>query len=238
MWKRALAVVFITASLASAQSTKSKPPAPKAAAKAKPATPAPEVPAPSATRTLPPPKDEISKDKALAAFLTRLKDVLKRKDRNALLAMVSPEIDLGIRDMYGSGAFYTAWGLGEEDSSVYGVLTQILSMPGVMKGEQYCAPYVSVQFPADLERSKDQVVLNPNVKVRATRSATARVVATVSYEIVQVLERGNEWTKVRTQAGVDGYIPIAYLYSPAGYRACFGKSAEGQWQVQSLAVPR
>jgi hypothetical protein len=120
---------------------------------------------------------------------------------------------------------------------VYGVLTQILSLPGVMVGEQYCAPYVSAQFPLDLDRSKHQVVLNPNVKLRETNSATSKVVATVSYEIVQVLERG-EWTKVRTQAGVEGYIQIAYLYSPAGYRACFGKNADGAWQMRSLAVPR
>lgn len=185
-----------------------------------------------------PPKDESSKDKPLTAFLTKLKDVLKRKDRDGLLALLAPEIDAGLRTMVGPNAFFTAWGLSDPNSSVYGVLSQILSMPGVMVGEQYCAPYVSAQFPSDLDRSKHQVVLNPNVKVHEANTTTSKVVATLSYEIVQVLERGPEWTKVRTQAGIDGYIPIAYLYSPAGYRACLGKNAEGMWQVQSLAVPR
>lgn len=241
MWTRVLAVILVAASLAFAQApaskAKSKVPsktAPKAVAKS--VSPPPQEPA-AAARTLPPPKDDASKDKALAAFLSKFKDVLKHKDRNALLAMLAPNVDAGTRGADGPNAFYTAWDLTDPNSSVYAVLAQILSLPGVMVGEQYCAPYVSAQFPSDLDRSKHQVVLNPNVKVRETNSATSKAVATVSYEIVQVLERG-EWTKIRTQSGVEGYIPIAYLYSPAGYRACFAKNAEGAWQVQSLAVPR
>mgnify|MGYP003341530139 CR=1 FL=1 len=155
-----------------------------------------------------------------------------------VLAALAPDVDAGLRDMRGPNAFFTAWGLSDPDSAVYGVLTQILSMPGVRSGEQFCGPYVGVQFPADLDRSKHQVVLNPNLKVREDKSATSKVVATISYEIVQVLDRGAEWTKVRLQSGVEGYIQIAYLYSPAGYRACFSKSPEGAWHLQSLAAPR
>ena len=36
----------------------------------------------------------------------------------------------------------------------------------------------------------------------------------------------------------NGYVQIAYLYSPAGYSACFSKSPEGAWQIHSLAVQR
>jgi hypothetical protein len=80
--------------------------------------------------------------------------------------------------------------------------------------------------------------LNFDVKLRAAPSTSGKVLATLAYDIVEVLERAPEWTKVRTVAGVEGYIQIAYLYSPAGYRACFSKNAEGTWQVQSLALPR
>jgi len=236
MLARALAVLLLTASLASAQASKSKA---KAVTKSK---AAPVAVAPPAvvgpTRTLPPPNDESGREKSLAAFFVKLKDVLKRKDRDALLAMLAPNIDVGIRDMSGPGAFFTAWGLADRDASVYGVLTQILSMRGVWVDAQFCGPYVGVQFPPDIDRSKHQVVLNPDVRLRATQSTTGRVVATLAYDIVEVLERGPEWTRVRTVAGAEGYVPIAYLYSPAGYRACFSKNAEGSWQIQSLAVPR
>jgi hypothetical protein len=189
------------------------------------------------SRTLPPPKDESGRDKTLAAFFVKLKDVLKRKDRDALLGMLASDMDLGIRDMSGPSAFYTAWGLADRDASVYSVLTQILSLRGVWVADQFCGPYVGVQFPKDLDRSKHHVVLNPDVRLRATASATGQVVATLAYEIVEVLERAPEWTKVRTVAGAVGYIPIAYLYSPAGYSACFSKIPDGgTWQIQSLAV--
>lgn len=232
MLARGIAVLLISASLVSAQ-TKAKA---KVASKAKavPVTPAVVVP----TRTLVPPKDESGRDKTLAAFFVRLKDVLKRKDRDALISMLAPDIDVGLRDMSGPAAFFTAWGLGDRDASVYAVISQILSINGAWVDDQFCGPYVSVQFPKDLDRSKHQVVLNPDVKMRAGKSATAPLVATLAYDVVEVLERGPEWTKVRTIAGAEGYVQLAYLYSPAGYRACFKKNAEGTWQMQSLAVPR
>jgi hypothetical protein len=233
MLARGIAVSLIAVSLASAQAPKAKAKVTQKA-KAAPVTPAVVVP----TRTLPPPKDESGRDKTLAAFFVKLRDVLKRKDRDALLALLAMDIDVGIRDMSGSGAFFTAWGLGDRDASVYGVLSQILSLNGVWVDQQFCGPYVSVLFPKDLDRSKHQVVLNPDVRLRATKSTTGAVVATLAYDVVEVLERGPEWTKVRTIAGAEGYVPIAYLYSPAGYRACFSKSPEGTWQIQSLAVPR
>ncbi|MEO5926122.1 MAG: SH3 domain-containing protein [Bryobacteraceae bacterium] len=232
MLARVVAVILIAATLASAQ-TKAKAKA-KAPAKAAPAPPAVVVP----TRTLPPPKDESGRDKTLAAFFVKLKDVLKRKDREGLLALLDPSVDIGVRDMSGPGAFFTAWALNERDASVYGVISQILSLPGVWVDAQFCAPYVSVQFPKDLDRSKHQVVLNFDTRLRATPSTTGKVIATLAYEIVEVLERNPEWTKVRTVAGQEGYVQIAYLYSPAGYRACFSKNPEGAWRIQALAVGR
>jgi hypothetical protein len=230
MLARGIAVLLLAASLVSAQ-TKAKA---KASARAKAAPPAAAVP----TRPLPPPKDESSRDKTLAAFFVKLRDVLKRKDRDALIGMLAPDIELGMRDMSGTGAFYTAWGLSDRNASVYGVLSQILSIPGVWVDQQFCGPYVSVQFPKELDRSKHQVVLNFDTRLRATPAPTGKVVATLAYEIVEVLERQPEWTKVRTVAGQEGYVQIAYLYSPAGYRACFAKNTEGAWRIQSLAVPR
>lgn len=243
MLARGIAVLLVAASLVSAQAPKAKAKAkpapkvaPKAAPKAAPVAPPPAVVVP--TRTLPPPKDESGRDKTLAAFFVKLKDVLKRKDRDALLTMLAADIDLGIRDMSGPAAFFTAWGLSDRDASVYGVISQILSLNGVWVDQQFCGPYVGTLFPKDLDRSKHQVALNFDVKLRATKSTTGAVVATLAYDVVEVLERGPEWTKVRTIAGAEGYVPIAYLYSPAGYRACFSKSAEGAWQIQSLALPR
>ncbi len=136
MLARGIAVFVLTAGLVSAQ-TKAKA---KVAPKAKTAAPAVVVP----TRTLPPPKDESGRDKTLAAFFVKFKDVLKRKDRDALISMLAPDIDVGLRDMSGQGAFFTAWGLGDRDASVYAVISQILSLNGAWVDDQFCGPYVSV----------------------------------------------------------------------------------------------
>ncbi len=225
MLVRGLAVLLIAASLASGQQASKS--------KAKTLPQAKTDTAVATGRTLPPPKDESGRDKTLVAFFSRLKDILKRKDRNALIAMLSPDIDSGVRDMKGPNAFYTAWGLGDADSGVYALMTQILSMPGVWVQDQFCGPYVGMLFPADLDRSKYQVVLNPDLKLRETASSTGRVLATLSYNIVEVLQR-DLWMKIKTDSGLVGYVPAAYVYSPAAYGMCVAKNESGIWQIVSL----
>lgn len=236
-----LAALFVFASLLSAQTkTPAKattPPkakaAPKTATKAAPkATPAVKT---EGGRTVPPPKDELSRDKTLAPFLQRVRDIAKRKDRNALVAILAPDISPGERGSPGPGAFFTAWELGDPDSSVYPLIAQILSLSGVWAGEKYCAPYVGVLFPSDLDAWKHHVVLNPDVKLRETAAANGKVLANLAYNIVEVLDRQPDWTKVKTESGLVGYVPAGYTYSPAAYRACFAKNEAGEWKMQSLA---
>jgi hypothetical protein len=247
MWARVLAAGLIAVSLAPAVFSQSKTktpakPAPKTAPKAAPA-PAKSTPAvaakPKATaipvesgRALPPPKDEAARDPSLVATLTQLKDVLKRKSRVGLESLLAPDVDSGA-GIKSSGLFFTAWDLADPNSGVYAVLTQILSLPGVWRDDQYCAPYIPVQFPSDIGRFDHQVALNFDTKLREAPSNSAKVIATLPYSIVQILERA-EWTKVRTESGREGYVEVAYLYSPAAYRMCLAKNASGEWKIQSL----
>src|SRR2546425_12624011 len=119
MWARGFAVIIVTAGLASAQVSKSPAKSPAKATKApskaapKNASP-PKAEIPSVTyRTVLPPKDESSRDKTLSEFLVRLKEVLKRKDRDGLVALLADNVRTDIPGMEGSGAFFTAWGLGD-----------------------------------------------------------------------------------------------------------------------------
>jgi hypothetical protein len=235
-----LAALLVFASLLSAQTKSTTKPktAPKAASKATSKKAAPAKTAAIQTedgRTLPPPKEEASHDKTLVAFLAHVKDVAKRKDRNGLVAMLAPDVSPGPRGEPGPSAFFNAWELGDPDSSVYPLLTQILSLTGVWVGEQYCAPYVGVLFPAELDAWKHHVVLNPDVKLRETAAANGKVLANLKYNIVEVLDRKPDWTKVKTESGLVGFVPAGYTYSPAAYRACFAKNASGEWKIQSLA---
>jgi hypothetical protein len=232
--KQGLAALLVFASLSSFAQTKSATKS-KAASKATPNTTTSVKT--EGGRTIAPPKNEASRDKTLIAFLLRFKDVVKRKDRNGLVAMLAPDVS-GTREMTGPGAFFTAWELDDPNSSVYPLLTQILSLPGVFVGEQYCAPYVAALFPRDLDPWKYHVVLNPDVKLRETASANGKVLAILAYNIVEVLERTAEWTKVKTESGLVGYVAAGYTYSPAAYRTCFAKSAAGEWKLQSMVSGR
>lgn len=229
MLARVIATLLL-ASLALAQSSKSK-------AKAKATTPAKNEPAKTAPvqagRTLPPPKDESGRDGTLTAFLTRLRDVLRRKDRDALLTMLAEDVEPGIGTLRGPSAFAVAWELSDPNSGIYALIAQIRSMPGVWVADQFCGPYVGIEFPKDLDPSNHQVVLNPNVKLRETPSQSGRVLATLSYNIVEVIER-DTWMKVKTESGLTGYMESAYIYSPAAYRMCLAKDSSGMWRIASL----
>ncbi len=85
--------------------------------------------------TLPPPKESASRDKTLVAFLTRFKAALKRKDREALLAALAPDVSPGLHGTPGPAGFTTYWELNVPNSYIYALLTQILSLNGVWVGE-------------------------------------------------------------------------------------------------------
>jgi hypothetical protein len=220
-------LLLCVSSPAFAQARRSK------AKKAAPKPPAIEVP----SRKLIPPGDDAKRDATLVAFLSNLRQVLQRRDRNGLLALLAPDIDIGRADVNGPSAFFTAWGLTDPETSVYGVLGQILSIRGAWVEERFCAPYVSALYPKDVPRANHQVILDPNVKLRAEASDKAAVVATLSYEIVEVVKGDFQWPRVRTVAGKEGYVPLAYLYSPNAYYACFARDPAGAWKLQMLAPP-
>jgi hypothetical protein len=100
----------------------------------------------------------------------------------------------------------------------------------------YCAPYVAVMFPDDLDRYEHDVVAGAGVRLRSAASADAPIVTTLTYEIVRVVERGPQWTSVRTLGGDSGYVATQFLYSPMGYRACFASDTVGAWRPSVLVA--
>jgi hypothetical protein len=182
-----------------------------------------------------PPKNEEGRDATLAAFLKSLRETVVRKDTAALLEAITPDIKNGFGGDDGAAAFRTSWELQKPNSPVFAVLQNVLSLGGTwFDAEQYCAPYVSASFPEGIDPFEHHAVIGDGVRLRAEPSSNAAVVARLSYDIVETLDRGAEWTQVKTHQGTVGYVASAYLYSPVGYRACFVKDASGKWRMRSL----
>jgi hypothetical protein len=72
------------------------------------------------------------------------------------------------------------------------------------------------------------------VTLREPPSGNGNVLAILASNIVELMDRQPDWTQVKTESGLVGYVPAGYTYSPAAYRACFSKDAAGEWKLQSL----
>jgi hypothetical protein len=185
------------------------------------------------SRTLPP-KDESGRDAQFAAFFAKFRETVKQRDTAALLRVVSPVIKNSFGGNDGAAEFREMWEIEKPGSEVWPVLDRLLGLGGAwFDPNLYCAPYLFQKFPNDLDAFEHAVVVGTGVRLRENASLAARVRAGLSFEIVRVIEMGEEWTEVRTLGGTNGFIASQYIYSPVGYRACFQKSG-AEWRMTIL----
>ena len=188
------------------------------------------------SRTLPP-KDESGRDAKFAAFFARFREIVRKKDHAALLHVVDPNIKNSFGGDDGIANFNRIWEMDRDDSPVFGTLARLLGLGGSnFSPETYCAPYVAVRFPDDLDAFEHLVVSGTGVRLRAEASVTSPVLDRFSFDIVRMVEHGPEWTQVRTLSGVNGFVATRYLYSPVGFRACFVRRETGDWLLSMLVA--
>lgn len=182
-----------------------------------------------------PPKNEENRDKTLVAYMDRLRKAVKDRDGQALLELVSEDIKNGFGGDDGKAAFIRQWLPMTRDSAVFPILNNILTLGGTFfDANQYCIPYLSQHWPDDIDPFSHHVVTGNNVRLRAEPSASGKVIGSLSWDIVETLEREAEWSHIKTHDGLEGYVATAYTYGPVAYRACILKGENGQWSMRSL----
>jgi hypothetical protein len=107
---------------------------------------------------------------------------------------------------------------------------------------EFCAPYVSVRWPQDVDAFRSGAIVAKEVLVKAAPGATSETVATLSYDIVEVRdwevadqsrESRQKWVRIRLRQG-EGYVPEEQIRSPIEHAACFIRSANG-WRMTGFA---
>jgi hypothetical protein len=186
------------------------------------------------------PVDEASRDPSFAAFRGRLLSVIAKRDADALLRVVAPDVLTSFGPESGIGAFRATWHPERNDSEVWPTLRRALELGGSFVGNEFCAPYVSSAFPDDLDGFTSAVVISPHAPLRASPRPQASVIAYLANEIVEVqpgsLDEGGGWVAViRTAAPRRGYVARRYLRSPIDYRACFARGPNG-WRMTSFVA--
>ena len=197
---------------------------------------APDAAAPRVAGPKLPFVDEASQDPSFVAFRDRLLAAVRAKDRDAVLSLADPKIRTSFGDAGGRADLARKL----REPGMWRQLETILTLGGTFRGEgaqrSFWAPYVYSSFPDSHDAFENVAVIADGVPLREKPSADARVLATLSRDIVEAnIGQRTEWIRVKTADGRSGYVESAKVRSPIDYRAGFMKSGNG-WTMTALVA--
>ena len=200
------------------------------------------------------PKDESSKDSSLKIFTDTLKEIIYRKDTNALYKIIDTKIINGFGDEDGIVNFKKMWKPYQKKSDLWPQLAKIIRMGGVFgNAENYKTPtfIYPYSFECKVPENEGEVYLlyavtGSNVNVRERSDTASKVITTVNYELVRnayetaaaqkIPNQQNGYTYVTNPANTwYGYIHNKYLYGIDDYRM-FIEKRKGKWKITVLVA--
>ena len=175
-----------------------------------------------------PPVEHLSP--ALLRAKAELRDVVARRDMEALLARVRAETTLDFGGSEGRQGFQAIWDVDAESRQrLWATLEEILALPGVARrfdhGDEYCAPYVfCTNLPDNADPYEALVVLGSDVAIRSQPSLAGAVLRRVDHVVLARTDDDSripstpDWTRVRLADGATGYISTRWVRSPIDFR--------------------
>ena len=185
-----------------------------------------------------PPADQCSAEPGFAAFNTDLKQAVKRRDGDALLALLAPDVLVNFGGGTGRDAFARQWDLkAGSPHELWQQLTDILALGCAKTGSNLVMPSLAAQFDSDADEDvfEKLVVVSPAAELRAQPAADSAPIQSLSWDVVTGVERRREddMVKVRLADGREGWIAGRLLRSPLDYRAVIEKR-DGQWLITAF----
>jgi hypothetical protein len=182
------------------------------------------------------PVDQAATQPDFFTFRARLLAAIARRDEAALIAAADPSI----RTSFGDDGGMASWRakLRDPQDTVWADLATVLALGGTFQSpDSFVAPYVFAAWPERLDSFQCSAVIGARVRVRASAEPGSAVLASVSYQIVQVLQeqRNTAATHVSIPSGTTGFIATPFVRSPVDYRAIFQKTG-GQWRLRAFVA--
>ena len=185
-----------------------------------------------------PPVDQCSADPGFKAFHTDLAGAVTKRDGDALLKLLAPDVMVNFGGDSGREAFDKQWEVRSKTSEIWPQLEIILPLGCAQVGEARVMPSLAGQFEGndDEDVFQQMVVISDKAELRAGPEADSRVVAKLAWDVVSVIEAsGDVLMKIRLADGREGWLPAAQLYSPLDYRAAVEKR-DGKWMITAFVA--
>ncbi len=194
------------------------------------------------------PVDAGQKDTSFFVFRDHLFGMIAQRDELGLLEHVAEDV---ISDAEGENtlaAFVEYWQLDtqKDSSELWLVLENTLEQGGTFSNDnqQFIAPYSVSTFPENYEPEIFGAITGEGVRVREAPSLNSRILNTISYDIVQVLEYteqtetiGREthpWVKIKLPDDEEGFVYGKYVGRPSDTRAVFTRQPGNRWLLTEL----
>ena len=188
------------------------------------------------------PVDEAHRDPSFFVFRARLFEAIQQRDAGFITSILSPDIKNSFGGNDGVAEFKQYWKPERPDSKFWKTMTSVLALGGSFHSNTtFMAPYAYSKFPDEYDAFEHGVVIGENVRVRKQPAIESPVVATLSFDIVKVVEwkpkqaaeSKQSWVTISLKDGTSGYIAREYIRSPIDYRAIFEKK-DGKWQLTAF----
>lgn len=193
-----------------------------------------------------PPRDDSGKTPELQLFVKGLKEIIKNKDSQRLLAIVHPQIKFDFDEGIGVEKFKQNWKLEDKNSSLWTIMGKIVGLGGVFVKNR-TDPFFDFVFPyvneVDLEDGDQYfttlVITNKDVKVREKPDSNSKQVGQLTYDIVSYdyeKSKDDKWYFIQTtDKKISGYISSDFAYSPVDYRMFLTKE-KGKWMISCIVA--
>lgn len=189
------------------------------------------------------PWDEAPKDISFVAFRKKLQTIIAHKD----VAGLSKCLARDIRNNFGGGTgladFNHAWKPRDPHSAVWATLSAALKLGGNFDSKTtFSAPYVFSAWPNDVDGFNYVAVVSPAAALRAAPRADAKLVRTLDYDILEVVQSQSmpqheagpdDWDEVKDAKGNHGFVLVKDVRSPIDFRILFEKR-KGKWQIAAF----
>ncbi len=200
------------------------------------ATPAPDATGPPALPTAYIPRDECAKLPGFAAFRDKVFAAAKAKDADTLVALADPKINLDFGG--GSGPEELTKRLADPDAALWAEIAALSGLGCAADGGVVTLPWIFSRIPDGFgDGGRAMYGLGPRLSLRAKPAPSARLLATLTWPVVELEGAGFDpkaaYAQVRLSDGTAGYLETARLRSLLDYRLIADRQ-DGAWKITAL----
>ena len=186
-----------------------------------------------------PPVNQCKGDRGFAQFRASLSRAIAKKDRDAFVKLLAPDVLVNFGGGTGPKAFLEQWSFEEPDDpeGIWALLRIMQKLGCARDGAVRIIPSLDMQMGPYAEDLTDEVALIlPGAKLYKEAGVESSKPQTTPWTIAAVTSRAGDWfTGVRLPDGREGFISDSELYEPQGHRMTIEKR-KGGWMITAFVA--